>query len=132
MKCNEGDLTYTRKDRSVGTQDQDQEAWERLYDQYIAKYGLGKLHQRMLKAMQEKAILECEYVQTKDRFKLNLIEIEAQRLKDMMSNGGEGMSMDESLVYLGKWVGYRLDIRTTTVVEYFNMLKHYGKENKQK
>lgn len=86
----------------------------------------------MLKVMKEKALLECDYVITKDRFKLNLIEIEVQRLKDMMANGGEGISIDETLVYLSRWIGYRINAKEISVVEYFNMVKQYGKENKQR
>lgn len=131
MKCSNGEINYVWKIPGSAIQDGDAEKWMNLYDQYIKKYGLTKMYQRMLKVMKDKAILECDFVMTKDRFKLNLIEIEEQRLKDMMANGGEGMSMDESLVHLSKWLGYRLNPKQITVVEYFNTLKQYGKENKQ-
>lgn len=132
IKCNDGDLTFTRIDKNSGDRKSDQEAWMKLWDQYIKKYGLAKLHERMLQVMKEKALLECDYVITKDRFKLNLIEIEAQRLKDMMANGGEGMTLEESLVHLSRWAGYRLNPKEISVVEYFNMMKQYGKENSKK
>src|SRR6056300_93663 len=120
-RCNEGDLSYVRLSRSKGDDESDQIAWMNLWDQYVKKYGLAKLHERMLKVMREKALLECDYVITKDRFKLNLIEIEAQRLKDMMANGGEGMTIEESLVHLSRWAGFRLNPKEISVVEYFNM-----------
>jgi hypothetical protein len=132
MKCNDSELQYTRKDLNFGDDAKDADAWMNLWDQYIRKYGLTKLHERMLKVMKEKAILECEYVISKDRFKLNLIEIEEQRLKDMMANAGEGMKIEESLVHLSKWAGYRLNPKEISVVEYFNILKQYGKENTKK
>lgn len=132
MKCNDGDMRYTRLILTEGTEAQDQEAWLNLYDQYIKKYGLAKLHKRMLEVMKQKATLECEFVMTKDRFKLNLIEIEEQRLKDMMANAGEGMKIEDSLVHLSKWAGYRLNPKEISVVEYFNILKQYGKENSKK
>ena len=132
IKCNENLIQYTRKDLNLGSDEDDQEAWMNIWDQYLKKYGLAKLHKRLLNAMKQKAILECEYVITKDRFKLNLIEIEAQRLKDMMANAGIGMTIEESLIHLSRWAGFRMNAKEISVVEYFNMMKQYGKENSKK
>jgi hypothetical protein len=132
MKCNDNELQYVRKEFEIGDEAKDAEAWMNLWDQYLKKYGLAKMHKRLLKVMKQKAILECEYVISKDRFKLNLIEIEAQRLKDMMANAGEGMKIEDALVHLSKWAGYRLNPKEISVVEYFNILKQYGKENNKK
>ena len=132
IKCNENLLQYARKDLNIGNEDDDQEAWMNIWDQYLKKYGLAKLHQRLLNVMKQKAILECEYVITKDRFNLNLIEIEAQRLKDMMANAGHGISIEESLIHLSRWAGFRMNAKEISVVEYFNMMKQYGKENTKK
>ena len=42
------------------------------------------------------------------------------------------MTIEETLVHLSRWAGYRLNAKELSVVEYFNMMKQYGKENKQK
>ena len=47
----------------------------------------------------------------------------------MMKNNGDGMTIDQSLIHLSKWVGYRLNPKEITVVEYFNISEQYGKAN---
>lgn len=82
--------------------------------------------------MRKKAMLELDFVITGDRFKLNEIEIEQTRLNTMLQNGGNGMTMDESLIYISKWLGTWLNAKQITVREYFNLLEQYGKANKSK
>lgn len=131
IKCNDGNLKYTRIDPNEGDEKTDAEAWQVLYDQYIKRFGLGKLYKRLLNVMKEKAIYELEYVRTKDRFKLTEIEIKESELKSMIDNNGQGMTTEESLIYLGKWLGYRLNPKEINVIEYFTILDQYGKANQK-
>ena len=39
------------------------------------------------------------------------------------------MTIDESLIYLSKFMGYRLNPKEITVIEYYTLLDHYGKAN---
>lgn len=80
--------------------------------------------------MKEKAIYELEFVNTRDRFKLTEIEIKEAELKSMIDNNGQGMTIDETLIYLGRWLGYRLNPKEINVIEYFTILDQYGKANK--
>lgn len=130
IKCvEEHDYRYVCKDindvKGVNVAD----AWNKIFDDYINRYGLSKLYLRLLKVMKEKAILECDYVLTKDKFKLTLIEIEEINLSKMMSNKGENKSINSVLVYLSKWLGYRVNTKEVTTLEYFEMIDLYGKEN---
>ena len=81
----------------------------------------------MLEAMRKKALLELDYVETWEQFKLTEIQIEVEKLKNMVNNNGEGMTIEQSLVHLSKWVGYYLDKKKITVVDYFNLMAEYGK-----
>lgn len=80
--------------------------------------------------MKEKAIYELEFVNTRDRFKLTEIEIKEAELKSMIDNNGQGMTIEETLIYLGRWLGYRLNPKEINVIEYFTILNQYGKANK--
>ena len=79
--------------------------------------------------MKEKAVYELEFVDSRDRFKLTEIELKEIELKSMIDNNGKGMTIDESLIYLSKWLGYRLNPKEINVVEYFTILDQYGKAN---
>lgn len=106
-------------------------AWETIYDDYIHRFGLSKLYKRLLEIKKKKALLELDYVITRDRFNLTLIEIEENAIEQMVNNKGVGVSINTALVYLSKWVGYRLNPKEVTTLEYFNLMDLYGKENKQ-
>ena len=113
--CNDGDARFARKKVNTTDKETDKETikdgenWTRIYDSYIKKYGLSKLYLKMLEAMRKKALLELDYVETWEQFKLTEIQIE------------------QSLVHLSKWVGYYLDKKKITVIDYFNLMAEYGK-----
>jgi len=134
IECNNGNIQYVRIDvnKEDKTNEEDSIIWGKLYDEYIHKFGLSDMYLRLLKVMQKKALLELNYVKTKEKFKLTEIEIEEVKLKGMLTNNGNGLTINESLIHLSKWIGYHLNPKRITVIEYFNILKEYGKENKQK
>lgn len=134
IKCTEGDLRYARIEINLN-QDQtkkDVDAWFQVYDEYIKKFGLGKMYERLLKVMKKKALLECDFVLTGEKFKLTEIEIEEANLKNMLANMGNGLSIEQSLIHLARWVGYHINTKNITVADYFNLLDQYGKENNKK
>lgn len=106
-----------------------EQAWESIYDDYLKRYGLTKMYKRLLEVKKRKALLELDYVITKDKFNLTLIEMEERNIEQMLNNKGVGVSIRTALVYLGKWVGYRLDPREMSTLEYFTLMDLYGKEN---
>jgi hypothetical protein len=79
--------------------------------------------------MREKALLELNFVETRERFELTKIELKEAELIRMMKNNGDGMTLEQSLVHLSKWIGYRLHPKEISVVEYFNIQEQYGKAN---
>jgi hypothetical protein len=129
IKCSEGKLEYVRK-TNKGNEQLDTEMWEMVYDSYIKEYGLGEQYKKMLEAMKQKALCEADYVITGNRFKLTEAEIAASKLQTIVSNAGNGMTIEESLVHLSKWMGQWLNPKNITTKEYFNLLKEYGKANK--
>jgi hypothetical protein len=131
IQCNNGKLELTRLNEA-GTPEMDIITWETIYNDYLKEFGLSETYKRMLNAMKKKAVLELDFVITGDRFKLTEIEIEETRLKGMLENGGKGMTIEESLIYISKWLGTWLNTKQITVREYFNLLEQYGKANKSK
>jgi len=131
IQCNEGNTEYVRKGNTKD-EGKDDIKWIEIYDQYVQKYGLSDVYKRLLEVMKKKALYELEYVITKEKFKITEIELQEAKLKTMLSNNGKGITIEQSLIHLSKWLGYRLNPMKITVVEYFNTLKEYGKENKQK
>jgi hypothetical protein len=131
IKCNEGKIEFTRIS-DEGNPEMDVVTWEMIYNDYLKEFGLSETYKRMLNAMKKKALLELDYVLTGDRFKLTEVEIEQTRLNSMLQNAGNGMTIEESLIYISKWLGTWLNAKNITVREYFNLLEQYGKANKSK
>ena len=82
--------------------------------------------------MRKKALLEVDYILTRERFKLTEIEMQIANLDAMMMNGGNGMTIEQSLIHLSKWLGSWVNAKEISTKEYFNLMNEYGKENKRK
>lgn len=130
IKCNNDKLEYTRKTKK-GNKIQDYINWKLLYNEYLKEFGLDKRYKKYLEAQRERAILQAHYISTKEQFKITEIEIQSQRIKDLEFNFAEGKKIEVILTWLGMFLGYKLDQRTTTVKEYFVILEEYGKANKK-
>ena len=132
IKCNDGELQYIRKDLSIGDPESDENAFNHVFDQYISEFGLGKMYKKMLESMKKRASLELEYVITGDRFQLTLVEMEVARIEQMIANAGSGMTIQETLIHLSRWMNTMINTKTISTREYFTLLNEYGKANQVK
>ena len=136
-KCLGGEIKFVRK-AEKGTEQNDLIAWEQLHDEYIKEFGLSKVHAKILKVIKDKAIQELEYVITGDRFKLTLIEMEETRLRNILNTAGGGVSIEEMLIHMSKWLGQWIKTKEISVKEFFTLQREYerylkaqnGKKNK--
>ena len=124
-------MSYVRKGKE-GNEESDIEAWQKIYDSYILEYGLSDMYKKLLNAMKKKALLEVDFIITRERFKLTEIEMQIANLDAMMMNKGSGITIEQSLIHLSKWMGSWINVKTITTREYFNLMEEYGKENKRK
>lgn len=133
IKCNDGDFRFTRKKPrlSIEANEKDGKSWVIVYDEYIKEFDLSPIYKKLLKTMKKKALLQLKFIETWERFKLTEIDIETEKLKNMLANNGDGMTIEQSLIHLSKWLGYRLNPKEITVIEYFNILRQYGQNNKR-
>ena len=129
IKCINGDLKFVRTAEN-GSDEGDLIVWEKIYDGYLKEYGLGKLYLKLLKTMQKKAIYECDFVLTGDRFKLTQIEMVEQNLTAMLNNNGSGVTIEQSLIHISKWLGQWINAKNITTKEYFDLQKEMERYNK--
>jgi hypothetical protein len=133
-KCIGGELVYIRVETSLNAIEnaKDEFYWTLLFDEYIKRYGLGKIYKKWIDLAAKKSILESDFVLTRNKFRLTEIEIQEAKIKSMLENKGEGTSIEKSLIHLSKWMGYRLNEKEVTVKEFFDLMEEYGKANKTK
>lgn len=124
----DGQLKYTRIDVSIESNG-DESAWNQIHDEYLKENGLDEQYRKLLLLLKTKAELELDYVLKKDKFLLTLLEIEEENLKIELSNKGEGVSIEQCLIHLGKFVGYYIRAKEISVKEYFVLLNEYKRSN---
>ena len=84
----------------------------------------------MLKALKKKAEFELNYVIKNDRFALTKLELEIEKINMLINNRGTGITIEQSLVHLSKWIGNWIDSKKITAREYFNLQKEFERANK--
>lgn len=136
IKIQDGHLEYVRvgyDPRSAGSDritDQDHKAWEKINDEYIERWGLGKLKEKMLKSMVKKAQAELEFCISGDRFKLTQAELEEKKLEQMMGNAGHGITIEQTLIHVSKWIGQWIKPKEISTQEYFLLIQELERYNK--
>jgi len=127
QKCLNGELKYVHLEFKEETDNQ--EAFNKLYDEFLQKRGVNKEYQKYLDILKKKALLQCEFLITKDNFKLTQIEIEDAKIVSLQKTSESGLSIEKTLIYLGKWLGYRLDWKVITVMEFYSIMEEYEKQS---
>ena len=129
-KITSGEIEYIKKNLNEKLSDKKLNiAYEILNDDYLDKKGLGLNYKRILDLMKKKAIAECDFAITKNTFKLTEIELYEYQISEKLKDDKNGMSIEKTLVYLSKWLGYRIDSKQITLSEYYIIIEEYGKAN---
>lgn len=131
LKCSDGKVNYCRIRSSESDEitEKDLKQWDKIYCDYIDEMGLDGLYKQFLMKSKKKALIELDYVITKSRFLLNalrVVEVDLQKLKEQMS---KGVTTEQVLVHLSKYMGYRQDPKKITFKEYLNLIKEYERAN---
>lgn len=127
QKCLNGETKYVNLE--LKEEKGNDEAFTKLYDEFLKQRGVNKEYKKYLEILKKKALLQCEYLITKDNFKLTQIEIEDAKIVSLQKTSEEGMSIEKTLIYLGKWLGYRLDWKVISVAEFYSIMEEYEKQS---
>ena len=130
MKCTNGEIKYIRKDFKHGNSILDELHFEMIFDSYIKEFGLSETYIKLLKTMHKKTLLELDFVLTRNRFKLTEVEVQIARLENMVNNNKNGMTIEQTLVHLSKWMNHWIDAKKVTTREYFDMMKEFERSLK--
>lgn len=104
--------------------------WRDIYEQYIAKFGFDNKYLKILEKQLYIAELRIEKAVTGNQTINTFIEIEKQLLAKLMETTTKGADFYESKALLEKKLGFAIDIRKCTVIEFYSYIKaveKYGK-----
>lgn len=126
-KSLDGDFSALRCDPKIGDEESDQEAWEKLYNEYLEKYGIGKHHQRIIDLKIELAELQLEYAIDGNLFLQNQIDDLKDELIEIIKSPSKG-SIDDCIYVLARHLKFHLPKKEITLLEFQTYLKGYERE----
>jgi hypothetical protein len=127
-KCINGDYYYVRVDGKQHDLVECEKAFKSVYDTYMEKFGIDKKFKDQVDIIKKIAFLQCDYLITKDQFKLTQIEVENAKLEMFKKDTSNNVTLQTTLIYLSKWLGYRLDWKEVSVFEYYTLLEESSKQ----
>jgi len=134
IECTQGNFNYVLHDENNTSKIEDsklEEIFNTIFDSYIQKNGISKTYERLLKLIRKRALLQLDYTINLDRFNLTKIELCDAEIETMKKSTDRGISIQETLVILSKWIGYRLDWKVISKGEFDTILKTYTNDKKQ-
>ena len=129
IKINKGELVYCRKNTSLGNKKQDINHHEMIKETNYQEFGVGKDYLALLELYFQLADCNLDFVISGDNFLKNRIEMLKIEIEDLIKKGNKGNGdIDETIIGVSKWVGYRVDPKITTVKEFNKMISLFKKE----
>lgn len=129
-KCQNGDLYYIRLDCQQVDLPKCEQAFKKVYESYFEKFGVDARFKNQLEVIKKISMLQCDYLITRDEFKLTQIEVESAKLEMLKKGEATNVTLQQTLIYLSKWIGYRLDWKQISVSEYYTLLEESSKQAK--
>lgn len=126
---NNGDLRFLYKSCKGVVGDKMVQLWYDLQDEYIERFGLDADFEKELALKKQIIQLNCDYVLTQNKFNNTLINIAKADLKALGDKKGTDFYIIKDS--LEKHKGFKIDPKTTSVVEWFSTIKNLsnGKSN---
>lgn len=130
IKITNGELNYCRLDLSIGNNDDDLKYFDLISDDNYKYFGLGSEYLNLLDIQLQLSEIRLDFVITGDNFLKNKISMLETEIEDIINKDlGNDNSIDETIIYLSKWMGSRINPRETTVKEFRTMISLLKKES---
>lgn len=101
--------------------------WLNLQDEYINEFGLDEGYKQQLRLMRKLNDLNIQFVLTRDRSLLNLINMTEADLTG--SKVTKATSFYQVLDHVEKYKGFAIDPKTTSVMKWYYSLKNMSNGN---
>lgn len=129
-KCINGDYYYARLDGKQLDLTECELSFRKVYESYMNTFGVDKKYKERIDIIKKIALLQCDYLISKDQFKLTEIEVQNAKLEMFNTETSSNVTLQTTLIHLSKWVGYRLDWKQVSVYEYYTLLEESSKQAK--
>lgn len=105
------------------------EHWLNLQQQYIDEFGLDENFKQRIRLQKKLIALNLEFVETRDRFLLNVIRMTEA---DLETQGQEkAIKFYQILDHVEKYKGFAIDPHKTSVIKWYYSLKNMTSSGKE-
>lgn len=105
------------------------EIWEKVFEEYINEFGFSKNFLAIMEKKKQIAFYQLDFIKTSDKSIRTLIEIAENELLDLIGDGAKA-SFWKSKATIEKLLGFQLDAKTVTVVEFYSHIENLKKDGK--
>jgi hypothetical protein len=124
----EGEMKYILKEGECEDEIKLINAFELLYSDYLKRIGIGEKYKILVETEKRLILTRCEFVETKNRKLLNKIDQLEAKIDNMKKSNGETTRPEIIIMYLSKFLGFKIDIKKDTTLEYFYWINEYKKQ----
>ena len=125
QKCLDAEFKHINKDAKE--RETDIENWEKVYDAFISKFGQSKQFESYCRLQKKLINFRLEFVISGDPSWLDQIMIIEKQLE--AEKKSEGMTYTGALLVFSKILGYRLDPKKITLLEFKEIEENHGRIN---
>lgn len=105
--------------------------WEKLTDEYITRFGISDEQWEINEKYRQVAVLKLRKIKEGASEVQLYIDIKKQELEDLLSrNKDEQNDVYQIKPYIEKALGFQIDIKSCTVVEFYNYIEIVKKINR--
>jgi len=99
------------------------ETWNKLYQQFIDKFGFDDSFKELLRLKKERFDIAIEFsskhIDKRDRFLITKYKVLTRQIEDLeKGNGGEKLDFEAVKVYVDKWLNTVLNDKECSVIQY--------------
>ena len=127
------DLTWVMKVKGDATKKQLlilEDSLKKMTDEYIDTFGISDSYRKILRLRGEIACMEVDYCLTQQRSLLTFINVKKKELESIFRNNEKSDSMSVQ-VHVRKYLGQSVNMRETSVKEYYSIIREIEREQKQ-
>lgn len=104
-----------------------------IQDEFIKSFGINEEYKYVLEKQRDLLILKSDLILQEDTSLLTFIEIAEKELELISSDDKQSPNgINDGKVNIEKYLGFKIDLKTTTVLEYYSYVEDIKKTNKQK
>lgn len=117
-----GDLKYLLLDERQEVPASAHRVWLKLNQQYMNLFGITKKYKDYLRLKKEIALLEMDAF-LKNNKTLNLFaDVKREKMRELFE-AGDNVTFTESVGAVERYMGFQVDVRTTSVAKFYTYLK---------